>query len=103
MFLAPSFNQVKLLAYRYVKNRYGKATYEIRFDDVLKADFEDYCLHDQEVKSHIIGSQYFLDNKEKDYADDLIVDTSWMHVHGDNDDVVPLESVNMEFFHQIVV
>ncbi|MEA1963237.1 MAG: alpha/beta hydrolase [Patescibacteria group bacterium] len=103
--LAPALNQKNLLRYWFTKSN---AKEEINWKNYKQYfnefQFEADCKKEKRMtKSNFIGSGYFLENKEKDYSDLLINTQNILHIHGEKDNDVPLESVNIDFPNQLII
>lgn len=108
--LAPALNQKDLLKYWFTasdkKNKNSGAEINWNnFRDRLNDDeFQKDCLRiDKMTKFNYISSVYFLENKDKDYSELFKNNQNILHIHGDEDDKVPLESLNIKFENQIIV
>ncbi|MCK5320942.1 alpha/beta hydrolase, partial [Candidatus Parcubacteria bacterium] len=103
--LAPALNQKDLLRYWFVKSNTKKDIDWKNYKQYLnELQFETDCKREKRTtKSNFIGSEYFLENKEKDYSDLLINAQNILHIHGGKDDDVPLESVNIDFTNQLII
>lgn len=108
--LAPALNQKDLLRYWFVAsdtkkknpgvgiswNNFRKYLNEIRFqDDCLRID--------KMTKANYISPEYYLENKDIDYSVYFKNNQNVLHIHGDKDDKVPLESLDIEFKNKVIV
>lgn len=108
--LAPAFNQKELMRFWFVSSGIKKAdpalkiiwsNYRDYFDEAaFSADCE---RQDKMMKANYISADYFLENKDKDYAHVFTDMKNVLHIHGDADDKVPFESVTAQFPHQLIV
>jgi hypothetical protein len=55
------------------------------------------------TKANYISAEYFLENQDKNYAELLSATENILHIHGDADDKVPLESLSISFPNQIII
>lgn len=55
------------------------------------------------TKLNYISPDYFLENKNKDYSELIKDNKNIFLIHGDKDDKVPLESLNIEFKNKVVI
>jgi len=106
VFLAPAFDQVKLLRYWFQKSVYSKEN--ISWENYGEFDFDEngfdlWCSETRETKSHLILWNYFQSVKRRDFSDMLLVDKSMLWIHGDQDSSVPLASVWVSFASSVVV
>ena len=108
--LAPALNQKDLLRYWFAVSDAKKKNLGIEinwnnFKDYLDEEqFQKDCLRtDKMTKVNYILSDYFLENKDKDYSSDFTSNQNILHIHGNKDDKVPLESLNVKFGNQIIV
>ena len=109
--LSPALNQKDLLRYWFIVNKikkekpdteitwhnYGKYLNENEF-------LEDCQKTDKTTKANFINANYFLECQNIDLSDNfkLFLDKI-LHIHGNKDVVVPLESVSVNFLNQIIV
>lgn len=111
LLLAPAFNQQQLLRYWFVigqmkENNEKTAIDWDNFREYLDENsFEDDCqINNKVARSHYIGSDYFMENKEKNYESELAAThCQLMHVHGDMDGKVPLKSLGRNIENSIIV
>lgn len=108
--LAPALNQKDLLRYWFAvsdakkKNPSAEITWGNFKDYLDEARFQQDCLRtDKMTKTNYIFSDYFLENKEKDYSSYFINNQNILHIHGDNDDKVPFISLNVSFDNKVIV
>lgn len=94
--LAPALNQRELLRYWFARgqNKKESVTWQNYKKYLNEKDFlKDIKTKQKMLKDHFISSQYFLENYEKDYNDELSNSEHDIYViHGDSDDKVPPES-----------
>ncbi len=101
IFIAPALNQKSLLRYWYYNYCLGGL---LTFEEIQKAfkeeeyfekDFLDYCNKGRIVKSFFIKSNYFLENKDKNYYNLLkdVDSNKIFQICGDSDPLIPLESL----------
>jgi uncharacterized protein len=109
--LAPALNQKELLRYWFVVSQMKKAAFnqEITWQNyeqfLNEKDFIADCQRtDKTVKANYISADYFLENQQYDYSQEF---EGWqdkiLYIHGDQDEAVPLESLNVEFRNKIIV
>ncbi|MGB9847854.1 MAG: serine aminopeptidase domain-containing protein [Minisyncoccia bacterium] len=105
--LAPALNQKGLSRYWYVKskNPEEKINWKNYKNFLDERGFEKYCeIKNRMTKTNYILNNYFLENKNKDYS--LFFKkykSKVLHIHGDKDEKVPLNSLNVDFPHKIIV
>lgn len=64
---------------------------------------EDIERENKMTKENYISSDYFKENIDKDYAKLFKNTDNILLVHGDSDNKVPLESLNIDFSNKIIV
>ncbi|MCR4323271.1 MAG: lysophospholipase [Candidatus Azambacteria bacterium] len=108
--LAPALNQKDLLRFWFTISTMKKQdpTVEVtwqNFKEYLnEAQFASDCARtDKMMKAHYIVADYFLENKEKEYTSLFQDDDTVLHIHGDADDKVPMESISTAFKNGIIV
>ncbi|MCL5093591.1 MAG: alpha/beta hydrolase [Patescibacteria group bacterium] len=108
--ISPALNQKDLLRYYFslkkAKNHGNlKLTWENYNDFFDEAEFEkDCCKSGKMTNENYIDKEYFLENKETDYSSFFKgCEDKVLHIHGDKDDKVPLESVNINFPNKIII
>ncbi len=108
--ISPALNQKELLRLWFVASKMKKEnpdlkiTWENYKDYLNEDDFLSDCeRQDKMTKSNYISAGYFLENKDIDYSDTLSNMPNILHVHGDSDDKVPLESLSAQFQSQIII
>ncbi|MBU4056448.1 lysophospholipase [Patescibacteria group bacterium] len=108
--LSPALNQKDLLRYWFTVSAMEKQNPHIKinwsnFKNYLdEKRFQEDCLRtDKMTKSNYICSAYFLENKDKDYSSYFKNNQNVLHIHGSEDDKVPLESLNVKFKNEIIV
>jgi len=104
--ISPALNQKDLLRFWFVKN--SKPKINITWNNYRKyldeKEFVKDCYRNKMTKSNYINKDYFIENKDRDYSN--LFDSSndsILHIHGDNDEVIPLESLNIKFKNRIIV
>ncbi len=108
--LSPALNQSNLLRYWFTKSMMKNKNIEINwknFTEYLDEEkFKNDCERkDKITKSHFVSSKYFLENMNKNYCS-CFADKNMekiIHIHGDNDNDVPIESLTCSFPNQIIV
>ena len=109
--LSPALNQKDLLRYWFVvsKTKEEKLNIEITWNNYKQYLNEDEFLEDcrktdKTTKANFINADYFLECKDVDLSGNLkpFLDKI-LHIHGNKDIVVPLESVSVNFPNQIIV
>jgi len=109
--MAPALNQKELARYWFVQSLNEKQGFakEINWNNykqyLNEQDFLRDCKRNDKMTSmNNILSDYFMENIDKDYSS-LFVDFQdrVFHVHGLNDDVVPLESMTVNFNNHIFI
>jgi len=108
--LAPALNQKDLLRFWFTVSMMKKE------DSSLKITWSNYKHHldedkfledcsrgDKIARTHYIQSDYFLENKNKDYEKVFKSMENILHIHGDDDDKVPLDSLGIEFKNKFIV
>ncbi len=105
--ISPALNQKELLRYYFIvsnlknKKRIGWHNYR---DYLNEDEFLEYCAEKGKMtKSNFIDSEYFIENKDRDYSGLVRSNDSILHIHGDKDDKVPIESLNVDFLRSIIV
>ncbi|MEA3463734.1 MAG: alpha/beta hydrolase [Patescibacteria group bacterium] len=108
--IAPALNQKDLLRYWFVASAMQKQNPDLKitwrnFKDYLnEKKFQTDCDRiDKITKANYVSADYFLENKDKDYSNLLSDNKNILHIHGDSDDKVPLESLNIEFKNKIII
>ena len=109
--LSPALNQKDLLRYWFVVNKMKKEkpNIEITWDNYKQYLNEDEFLEDcrksdKTTKANFINADYFLECQKIDLSDNFkLFSDKILHIHGNKDIVVPLESVSINFLNQIVV
>ena len=105
--LSPALNQRELLRYYFVVSNFkdNKRIGWHNYRDYLNEDeFLEYCAKEGKVtKNNFIDSEYFIENKDRDYADFIKDNDNILHIHGDEDDKVPIESLNISFSRSIII
>lgn len=108
--LAPALNQKELLRFWFATSVMKKE------DSSLKITWENFKQYldenkfikdcerqDKTARTHYVSSDYFLENKDKDYSGVFKNTENILHVHGDADIKVPLESLDFRFKNEIIV
>jgi len=108
--IAPALNQKDLMRYWFTLSVMKKQNFDLKVDwhnfkDYLDENqFQADCQRmDKMTKENYILADYFLENKELDYADLMKSHQNILHIHGDKDDKVPFDSVNIQTKNQIMV
>jgi len=108
--LSPALNQKDLLRYWFTisameKRNPGTKVNWSNFKNYLdEKNFQEDCLRtDKMTKANYISSAYYLENRDKDYSGYFKNNQNALHIHGDKDDKVPLESLNVKFENEIIV
>ena len=108
--LAPALNQKDLLRYWFTVSAIKKQNANLKinwnnFKDYLDENkFQKDCLRmDKTTKANFISSDYFLENKDKDYSNYFVNNKNILHIHGSEDDKVPPKSLNIKFKNEIIV
>ncbi len=101
--MAPALNQKELLRYWFVQSQNKKQCFskEINWNNykqyLNEEEFLKDCRRDEKMTDmNNISSDYFMENKEKDYS--LLLEKHKeriLHIHGLEDDVVPFESITI--------
>lgn len=104
VFLAPAWNQKKLLRYFFAVRsltKEQKKTTTITWQDYQsyfneEAYQKDCAVNRRMLKEHYLGSEYFAENMDRDYQDYLegFDMQRALLIHGDRDDKVPFESLD---------
>ncbi len=105
--ISPALNQKELLRYYFVvsnfKNKKRIKWHNYR-DYLNEYEFLKYCAGKGKMtKSNFIDYEYFIENKDKDYSKLVRGNDNILHIHGDKDDKVPIESLNIDFPRTIIV
>lgn len=108
--LAPALNQKDLLRYWFTISVMKKMNPDVEinwsnFKNYLnEKKFQEDCLRtDKITKANYVSFDYYMENKEKDYSSEFKNNKNILHIHGDNDDKVPIESLNVKFDSRIIV
>ncbi len=108
--MAPALNQKELLRYYFVLSNIKEENINEKiswnnYQKYLDKDkfLKDCLLENKMTKKNHISSAYFLENKDKDYSKIAEDKKNILHIHGDKDDKVPLESLNIKFTNLITV
>ncbi len=110
--LAPALNQRELLRFWFtismIKKEDTSPKIKITWKNYKRYLDEDKflkdCARDGKIaKTHYIQPDYFLEDKDKDYEEVFKKIENILHVHGDDDDKVPLDSLDVEFKKKIIV
>jgi len=108
--IAPALNQEKLLRYWFTISNIEKqkisenvdwGNYKKYFNE--EAFLQDCKREDKMTKQNYISPAYFLENKDSDYFNLLKSESNILHIHGDKDDKVPIESLSGKFTKSIIV
>lgn len=108
VFLAPALNQKEILRYLFVKDFAGadkEVTWENYRDLLDEEKFDEFCEDSEKLmKAHYLGNEYTLENRNKDYTPFVKpYNSQILHVHGTEDETVPLKSVGFNFSNQLMV
>ena len=109
--LAPALNQKELLRYWFVINQMKKINpiIEINWENYNNYLIEEKFLKDCEkndkmMKVNYINPEYFLTGKDFDFSNIFNnPNLQILHIHGNKDSAVPLDSLNVKFKNQIIV
>lgn len=108
--LAPALNQKELLRYWFMVSVMKKQSpdFEVNWENFKKylneKRFQEDCLRTNKMtKANYILFDYFLENKNKDYSFCFKNNQNILHIHGDKDDKVPFENLNIKFKNKIIV
>jgi pimeloyl-ACP methyl ester carboxylesterase len=111
VFIAPALNQKDLLRFYFARDSMKKINPDIKISWVNykqhlnEEEFLADCLHaGKMVRENYINPDYFIETKDLDFShsfDSMI--GKILHVHGEFDLSVPLESLNVEFPNRIIV
>ncbi len=108
--LAPALNQKDLLRYWFAVSDAKKKNPGIEinwnnFKNYLdEARFQKDCVRtDKTTKVNYISPDYFSENKDKDYSSYFKNNQNILHIHGNKDDKVPFESLNISFGNKVIV
>lgn len=109
--LSPALNQKDLLRYWFVTNKTKKENpnVEIIWNNYRQYLNENEFLRDcqktnKTTKTNFINPDYFLQCKDLNLSDNFkLFSDKILHIHGSNDDVVPLEGIGVNFSNQIIV
>ena len=110
IFMSPALNQKELLRYWFTQKAMKKVRPQtkITWNNYKKYlnenDFLEYCRQKQKItKAHYVGSEYFLENSRQDYSSQIPDSENILHIHGEKDEVVPINSLNVKFKNRIMV
>lgn len=111
VFLSPALDQKDLLRYWFVVNKMKKEKLDIEitwhnYKQYLNEDefLEDCRKTDKIIKANFINANYFLECQNIDLSDNFkLFSEKTLHIHGDKDVIVPLESININFSNQIII
>ncbi|MEI6379033.1 MAG: alpha/beta fold hydrolase [Candidatus Falkowbacteria bacterium] len=105
--IAPALNQQDLLRLWFAQKnnkeiKIGWANYKNYFQE---EEFLANVQQDMVAKSHKLNYLYRFENKDRDYSQNLadFPTDNLLCIHGDNDQVVPLESLKLDFKNKIIV
>ncbi|MCU0652709.1 MAG: hypothetical protein MUD10_00420 [Candidatus Pacebacteria bacterium] len=111
VFIAPALNQRGLMRYYFVRDSMKKknpgiavswSNYREYLDEA--AFLEDCQRQGRMARENYIEAGYFLETKDLDFAHSFdSVKDRILHVHGDCDQSVPLESLDVVFENRIIV
>lgn len=107
--LAPALNQRDLLRYRFTQQSVWKNNplQEVRRDNYKEffdeeAFLIDCARTDKNTKTSYANPAHYLYAKDKDYSDSFS-NKEVLHIHGDRDYTVPIDSIQTTFPHKIIV
>lgn len=111
VFIAPALNQRDLMRFYFVRDSMKRKNPEIKicWDNYRQyldeAEFLADCRRTgRMVRENYINPDYFLEAKDLDFSSNFdAVKDKILHVHGECDLSVPLESLNVEFPNRIIV
>jgi len=111
LLIAPALNQKELLRYWFTqseaqKNNPAQSPNWQNYREYMNEDlFQAYCQKNDKMTSmNFLGSHYFTENENKIYGANLQApDGGVLHVHGNADNKVPLESMGITFDNQLIV
>jgi len=109
--IAPALNQKDLMRFYFVRDSMKRKNpdVEIRWNNYKQYLNEKEFLADCErvgrmVRENYIEPGYFLEAKDFDFSNSFdSVKEKILHIHGENDILVPLASLNVEFPNRIIV
>lgn len=108
--IAPALNQEELLRYWFALSsiKKQKVSADVDWRNYKKYfnedNFSQDCKRDDKMtKQNYISSAYFLENKDRNYSNLLKSEDNILHIHGDKDDKVPIESLSSKFTKSIIV
>ncbi len=108
--LAPALDQKDLLRYWFAVSDAKKKNLGVEIDwsnyknYLNEVGFQEDCTRaDKMTKVNYISSDYFTENEDEDYSGYFKNNQNILHIHGDKDDRVPLESLNVNFDNKIIV
>lgn len=105
--VSPALNQKELLRYWFATqtNVGTEITWDNYHDYFKEEEFENNCRQKgKETKTDYINPTYFLDAKNKDFSNIFeSIKTKVLHIHGQNDQAVPINSLNICFDNGIIV
>lgn len=109
--IAPSLNQRELLRYWFVTSQMKKNNPNIEItwrnykEYLNERDFLRDCeINDRMTRVNYLNPEYFRSSKDLDYSACFAWDNSnVLHIHWNNDIVVPLESLRVNFENRIIV
>ncbi|MFH1456609.1 MAG: alpha/beta hydrolase, partial [Patescibacteria group bacterium] len=100
VFLAPALNQKQLHRYWFTKstNKDVEVTWENHNKYLDEKGFLKFTeIPERMSKEHWISNEYWLENRERNYNEDLdILPSEVFVVHGENDDKVPMQSNSLK-------
>lgn len=109
--LGPALNMHDVLYMKFAKQAARKRgiceriTWQ-NFREYLSEEvFQAQCQRtDIALTANILGANFFIENRDADYSHFFSGDTrDILHIHGDADDRVPLESISVKFQNSIIV
>ena len=108
--IAPALNQRDLMRYWFVtgqnkKNPDVDVTWENYESLLSEEEFQEDCKQpNKPSKFNIIGADYFIGSNNTDFSRNYQgLENSFLHIHGDSDPAVPLQSVSVNFKEKLIV
>lgn len=109
--LGPALNMHDVLRLKFAKQAVRKSgileriTWQNFFKYLSEEAFQIQCRRtDITLTANILGADFFAENKNADYSHLYSGNTSdILHIHGDTDDRVPIESISVKFQNSIIV
>lgn len=104
--ISPALNQKELLRLWFAQgaNKELKIDWKNYKDYYEEATFIDDAKSDMVAKSHKLNFKYRMDNQDKDYSKNYESFAGRvLLIHGEKDDKVPMESLNIDFSNKIII